>query len=293
MPSRSTRVPAVRLVARLVVRPVVALALLGAGCAPATPAPEPASDPGAVIAAGVAAGVPKLRPVVLGTLPHDTSAWTEGLEINGGSLFEGTGLPGRSRLTELDPNTGRALRSAPLPDRLYGEGITVLGTQIWQLTWKDGVALRWDRAGLTPIGRVPWSGEGWGLCHLAAPPGQDRVIASDGSDRLRVLSGADLSPLGTVAVRIAGRPVTGLNELECTAGALWANVYETDWLVRIDPASGAVTAAVDATGLLPEDQRAGVDVLNGIAHVPGTDEFLLTGKLWPLMFRVRFAAPAQ
>ncbi|MBO0849613.1 MAG: glutaminyl-peptide cyclotransferase, partial [Pseudonocardia sp.] len=268
MPSPPTRA----LVVRLVVPPVAALALLAAGCAPSSPTPEPVSDPGDVIAAGVAAGVPVLRPVVLGTLPHDTSAWTEGLEIDGGSLFESTGLPGRSRLTELDPNTGRALRSAPLPDRLYGEGITVLGTRIWQLTWQDGVALRWDRVGLTPVGRVPWTGEGWGLCHLAAPPGPDRVVASDGSDRLRLLSGADLAPLGTVGVRIAGRPVSGLNELECTAGVVWANVYQTDWLVRIDPASGAVTAVVDAAGLLSSDQRAGTDVLNGIAHVPGTDE---------------------
>jgi glutaminyl-peptide cyclotransferase len=286
MPLPSTHVPAVR----LMVPALAALALLAAGCAPAAPAPERASGPGAVIAAGVAAGVPLLRPVVLGTLPHDTSAWTEGLEIDGGSLFESTGLAGHSRLTELDPNTGRELRSTALPDRLYGEGITVLGSRIWQLTWQDGVALRWDRASLTPVGQLPWTGEGWGLCHLPAPPGPDRVIASDGSDRLRVLSGADLAPLGTVAVRIAGRPVPELNELECTAGAVWANVYQTDWLVRIDPVSGAVTAAVDATGLLPEDERAGTDVLNGIAHIPGTDEFLLTGKLWPRMFRVRFAA---
>jgi glutaminyl-peptide cyclotransferase len=118
------------------------------------------------------------------------------------------------------------------------------------------------------------------------------VVASDGSDRLRLLSGADLAPLGTLSVRIGGRPLTGLNELECTPGAVWANVYETDWLVRIDAVSGAVTAAVDATGLLPADERTdtdtGTDVLNGIAAIPGTDEFLLTGKFWPTLFRVRF-----
>lgn len=274
-----TRAPAVRL--------LVTLALLTAGCGAGKPAPslEPAVDPNAVISAGLAAGVPLLRPVVLGTLPHDTEAWTEGLEIDGGVLFESTGLPGRSRLTELDPATGAVLRSTPLPDRLYGEGVTVLGPRIWQLTWQDGVALRWDRASLTPDGRVPWTGEGWGLCHLGG-----RVLASDGSDRLRVLSGTDLAPLGDgVAVRIAGRPVFGLNELECTAEGVWANVYQTDRLVRIDPNSGEVTAVLDATGLLPDDQRAGTDVLNGIAQIPGTDEFLLTGKFWPSIFRVRFA----
>jgi len=148
------------------------------------------------------------------------------------------------------------------------------------------VALEWNPSTLTPIRRVPWAGEGWGLCHTA----DGRVIASDGSDRLRVLSGADLAPLGSVAVRTAGRPVTGLNELECTPGGVWANVYQTDWLVRIDPVSGSVTAAVDAAGLLTADRRAGTDVLNGIAAIPGTDQYLLTGKFWPDMFRVRFVS---
>ena len=253
-------------------------------CASAAPAQAAASS--AAITAGVADGVPRLRPVVLGTLAHDTSAWTEGLEIDNGTLYESTGLAGRSQLRELDPGTGRLRRASPLPDGLYGEGLTVLGDRIWQLTWQDGVALGWDRNTLTPTRRVPWTGEGWGLCHTA----DGRVIASDGSDRLRVLSGTDLAPLGSVAVRIAGRPVAGLNELECTPSGVWANVYQTDWLVRIDPGSGAVTAAVDAAGLLTADLRAGTDVLNGIAAIPGTDQFLLTGKFWPTMFRVRFVS---
>jgi glutamine cyclotransferase len=276
-------------VARALVTTIL-LATLAAGCAvpPSWSASPGSADPGSVIAAGVAAGVPRLRPVVVGTLPHDTDAWTEGLEIDGGVLYEGTGLAGKSELRQLDPSTGRLLRSTPLPEALYGEGITVLDTGIWQLTWQDGVAIGWDRAGSRAVRRVPWDGEGWGLCHTE----DGRVIASDGTDQLRVRSGTDLAPLGTVSVRIAGRPVSALNELECVPGAVWANVYQTDWLVRIDLATGAVTAAVDATGLLPGDQRAGragADVLNGIAAVPGTDEFLFTGKLWPTLFRVRLA----
>jgi glutaminyl-peptide cyclotransferase len=242
------------------------------------------------VLAGLAAGVPRLRPVVLGTLPHDTHAWTEGLEIDGDTLYESTGLPGRSQLRRVDPATGRVRDAVPLPDGLYGEGLTVLGGRIWQLTYRDGVALGWDLDGRAPARRLPWSGEGWGLCHAA----DGRVLASDGGPDLRVLDGADLTTLGTLAVRIAGRPLPGLNELECTPGAVWANVYPTDWLVRIDPADGAVTAVVDAAGLLPPDQRAAVGgtaagaVLNGIAAIPGTDQFLLTGKLWPTLFRVRF-----
>ena len=253
------------------------------GCLPT--GSDEAAERVAAITAGVAAGVPRLHPEVLGTLPHDPTAWTEGLELDGGVLYESTGLVGRSQLRELDPDTGRLRGARPLPADLYGEGITVLGPRIWQLTYRDGVALGWD-AGPAPVRRLPWTGEGWGLCHT----GDGRVVASDGTDRLRLLSGTDLAPLGTLPVRIAGRPLTGLNELECTPDGVWANVYETGWLVRIDPVSGAVISAVDATGLLPADQRAGTDVLNGIASIPGTDEFLLTGKFWPTLFRVRFVS---
>jgi glutaminyl-peptide cyclotransferase len=271
----------------LVTRALVAVllaALVGTaltGCLPT--GSDEAAERVAAITAGLADGVPRLRPEVLGTLPHDRTAWTEGLELDGGVLYETTGLVGHSQLRELDPDTGSLRRARPLPDDLYGEGLTVLGPRIWQLTWRDGVALEWG-PGPAPVARRPWTGEGWGLCHTT----DGRVVASDGTDRLRLLSGADLTPLGALSVRIAGRELTGLNELECTPGAVWANVYETDWLVRIDPASGAVTAAVDATGLLPAGQRAGTDVLNGIAAIPGTDEFLLTGKFWPTLFRVRF-----
>ncbi|HEX4246996.1 MAG TPA: glutaminyl-peptide cyclotransferase [Pseudonocardia sp.] len=267
----------------LVTRALVTVLLTGAltGCLPT--GSDDAGAPVAAITAGLAGGVPRLHPEILGTLPHDSTAWTEGLELDDGVLYESTGLVGHSELRELDPATGVLRRARPLPADLYGEGVTVLGPRIWQLTYRDGVALEWG-SGPAPIRRVPWTGEGWGLCHT----GDGRVVASDGTDRLRILSGTDLAPLSTVSVRIGGRPLTGLNELECTPDGVWANVYETDWLVRIDPVSGAVTAAVDATGLLPADQRAGTDVLNGIAALPGTDEFLLTGKFWPTLFRVRF-----
>jgi glutaminyl-peptide cyclotransferase len=266
-----------------------AAAVASAGCAPDAADP-PLTRAQAPVLAGIAAGVPQLRPVVLGTLPHDRGAWTEGLEIDGDTLYESTGLAGRSRLRRLDPATGAQRAADPLPDGLYGEGLTVLGDRIWQLTYRDGVALGWDTGGRAPVRRTPWSGEGWGLCHTA----DGRVLASDGSSELRVLAGIDLTRLGTLAVRIAGRPLPGLNELECTPGAVWANVYPTDWLARIDPGDGRVTAVVDASGLLPPDQRSATGgtaagaVLNGIAAIPGTDEFLLTGKLWPTLYRVRF-----
>ncbi|GAA4713228.1 glutaminyl-peptide cyclotransferase [Pseudonocardia yuanmonensis] len=244
-------------------------------CAAAAPpaAPGPADAP---------------RPVVVGEEPHDPAAFTQGLELSPddpGTLYEGTGLAGRSQLRELEAATGAVRRAVPLPGDLFGEGITVVGPSIWQLTWQDGVALEWDRATFTLRRQVPLAGEGWGLC---AEPG--RLVRSDGTDRLRFHDPATFAETGSVAVTLDGAPVPQLNELECVDGAVWANVWRTDRLVRIDPATGAVTAVVDASGLLDPARRADTDVLNGIAHLSG-DEYLLTGKLWPAAFRVRLPVP--
>jgi glutamine cyclotransferase len=237
--------------------------------------------------------VPVLHPQVLAEIPHDTSAFTEGFEIDDGVLYESTGLEGRSQLRELDPQTGTVKRSVPLPGQLFGEGVTVVGDRIWQLTWRDGVVLEWDRATLTLRRQVALDGEGWGLCHddggSAGTHGM-RLVRSDGTARLRFQDPATFAEQGSVTVTLDGTPLTQLNELECVGGQVWANVWQTDRIVRIDPADGHVTAVVDAAGLLDPARRAGADVLNGIAAVPGTDEFLLTGKLWPATFRVRFTS---
>ncbi len=236
-----------------------------------------------------------LRPLVLAEVPHDPGAFTQGLEFGGGGtdgtvLYEGTGLAGGSQLRELDPGTGAVRRAVPLPGQLFGEGITVVGDRIWQLTWRDGVALEWDRATLTLRRQVPLVGEGWGLCLDGAGSPGARLVRSDGTDRLRFHDPDGFAERGSVAVTLAGTPVTALNELECVDGQVWANVWQTDRIVRIDPADGRVTAVVDAAGLLDAERRAEADVLNGVAAVPGTDEFLVTGKLWPSTFRVRFTA---
>ncbi len=255
---------------------VVAGALAGCAAAPAAPVPT------AVTATPSA--VPTLRPEVLAELPHDPAAFTQGFEIDDGVLYEGTGLEGRSQLRELDPGTGAVRRSVPLPGQLFGEGVTVVGATIWQLTWRDGVALEWDRATLALRREVPIEGEGWGLCDDGG-----RLVRSDGTDRLRFHDPVTFAERDSVAATLDGAPVTRLNELECVGGQVWANVWQTDRIVRIDPASGQVTAVVDAAGLLDPARRAGADVLNGIAAVPGDGgEFLVTGKLWPVTFRVRF-----
>ena len=228
--------------------------------------------------------VSRLRTQVLAEQPHDPRAFTEGLELAGDVLYEGTGLAGHSQLRELDPATGKVRRAADLPDGMFGEGVTVVGPRLWQLTYQDGYALEWDRAGLTVQRRVPITGEGWGLCFDGT-----RLVRTDGTARLRFHDPTTFAETGSVPVTLDGRPLPEINELECAGGRVWANVWRTERIVAIDPADGHVTAVVDASGLLPAGQRDGVDVLNGIAQLaPG--EFLLTGKYWPTSFRVRFVA---
>ena len=235
------------------------------------------------ITGDAAQSIPVLRPEVLAEVPHDPSAFTQGLELHEGTLYEGTGLEGESQLRVLDPATGEVLRAEPLPGQLFGEGIAVAGDRIWQLTWQDGVVLEWDRATLALRRQLPLEGEGWGMCNDGT-----RLVRSDGTDRLRFHDPVTFAETGSVTVTIDGEPVTQLNELECVDGQVWANVWPSDVLVRIDPASGRVTAAVDAAGLVDPEQRANADaVLNGIAAL-GNDEYLLSGKLWPVSFRVRF-----
>jgi glutaminyl-peptide cyclotransferase len=229
--------------------------------------------------------VPEVRPQVLASLPHDTTSFTEGLQRDGTTLWEGTGLAGMSELRELDPDTGALVRSAPLPGKLWGEGIAVTGDTIWQLTYQDGVALRWDKATLKVKKQVALTGEGWGLCYDG-----NRLVQSDGSATLRFRNPATFAQTGALTVTLDGKPVPQLNELECAGGQVWANVWPTTQLVRINPASGRVTAKVDGGGLLTPEQAQGTDVMNGITWLGG-DEYLVTGKYWPVMLRVRIVVP--
>ena len=170
---------------------------------------------------------------MLATLPHDTTSFTEGLQRDGTTLWEGTGLAGLSELRELDPTTGAVVRSAPLPGKLWGEGIAVTGDTIWQLTYQDGVALQWDKATLKVKKQVALTGEGWGLCYDG-----NRLVQSDGSATLRFRNPTTFAQTGALTVTLDGKPVPQLNELECVGGQVWANVWPTTQIVRINPASG-------------------------------------------------------
>ncbi len=239
----------------------LATLLVGAGCSPAN-----ADD---------------LRLEILGTRPHDVTAYTQGLEIVGAVLYEGTGNVGQSRLRTIDLHTGRVLAHADLDPDFFGEGITVVGPNVWQITWQNQVAVERDAVTLTERRRVRYDGEGWGVC---AQP--DRLVMSDGSNRLTFRDRTTFASTGSVQVDTDAR----FNELECTRdGSVWANAWPTDTIVRIDPNRGTVTGRVDAAELRKRiPGTAAVEVLNGIAQIPGTDRFLITGKYWPLMFEVRF-----
>ncbi len=233
----------------------------------------------------------RLVPQVVSRVAHDPDAFTEGLVLHDGRLYESTGREGHSTVREVDPATGRAVQERRLADRYFGEGLAVgPDDTLVQLTWKDGVAFVWDRPELQAAGRHRYEGEGWGLTTLD----DGTFVMSDGSDRLTERDPRDFHVVATWQVARADGPVDELNELEWDGTHLWANRWQTDEIVRIDPRCHRVDGVVDASSLTaaarlaPGAGAGGIDVLNGIAHVPGTDRFLVTGKLWPVMFDVRF-----
>jgi FkbM family methyltransferase len=233
-------------------------------------------------------GIRKLKVEVLATYPHDTGAYTQGLVLHEGVLYESSGGYGRSEMRIVALETGEVSHRVPLPESAFAEGVTIVGDRLWQLTWKEGLAFRRDRATLAELDRVRYSGEGWGLCH---EPEHGRLVMSNGSPELTLRDPDTFEPTGVLMVTREGTPVWNINELECVGGKVWANVWHADEILCIDLESGAVQAVVDAAGLVPDSERINANaVLNGIAAVPDTDTFLITGKRWPRVFQVRFVS---
>jgi glutamine cyclotransferase len=268
---------------RLLLRLLLVLAGVGAAAGAAA---ANAGNAEAVAADGGAPAVEFLQPVVLASFPHDPLAFTQGLLLYGDRLFESTGLNGESSLREVELATGEVLRQVNLAERYFGEGLARVGQQLIQLTWQNGVALVYDLEDFRFRGVHQYQGEGWGRC-LAG----EQLVMSDGSATLTFRDPADFRALGTLQVTLDGQPVTNLNELECVAGKIYANVWLSDMIVRIDAATGSVNAVIDASQLLDAEQKAALApgaVLNGIAYDQEADAFLVTGKLWPVIFLVRF-----
>ena len=227
--------------------------------------------------------VRSLRVDVLRELSHERDAYIQGLVWWNGRLFESTGQPGESTLRRLDPQTGRVEQRIDVPDQYFGEGLALVDRRLIMLTWTSQRAFTYDRDSFELGETFLYQGEGWGLCYDG-----DRLVMSDGSDRLTFRDPDTFEPIGEQLVRLRGQPLRKLNELECVDGAVYANVWEEDFLVRIDPETGRVTDYIDAAGLLRGADRIGAEVLNGIAYNPTADTFYITGKWWPKMFEVRF-----
>ncbi len=222
---------------------------------------------------------------VLRRLPHPGQGFTQGLITDGTAVWESTGLYGESALLRYQFGAGRPERSAPLPPLLFGEGICRAGDVLWQLTWQERVAMRWDPVSLALLETVPYNREGWGICTVG-----EQVLTSDGSSELVWRDPRDLRPLGLLRVRCAGQRVSRLNDLAWSAGRVWANVAGRDCLAGIDPATGEVTDVVDARAAREQHWGDPQAIMNGIAALPAAGEFLLTGKRWRRIRQVRLAA---
>jgi glutamine cyclotransferase len=218
---------------------------------------------------------------VIQEYPHDAAAFTQGLVFTDGVLYEGTGWYGASSLRRVELETGTVLQIHDLPSQYFGEGITVWGDQINQLTWKAGIAFVYDKTSFGQEGTFSYATEGWGITHDGT-----RLIMSDGTATLYFRDPASFDLIGQVQVHDVQGPVLKLNELEYIQGWVFANVWLTDRIVIIDPQTGWVAGSIDLTGLLSPEDSQGADVLNGIAYDVVGDRLFVTGKWWPKLFEI-------
>ena len=224
---------------------------------------------------------------VVNTFPHDRSSFTQGLVYDTGFLYEGTGIEGKSALQRVDLATGEILQTRRLEDRFFGEGITIMGDKVIQLTWVSKVGFVYDRESFDPVGEFEYPTQGWGITHDGK-----QLIMSDGTATLYFLDPVTFGGIGQIEVRDKRGPVARLNELEYIRGEIFANVWQTDRIARIAPRTGRVVGWIDLEGLLTEeDRRETIDVLNGIAYDAEGDRLFVTGKLWPKLFEIKLVPP--
>ena len=221
---------------------------------------------------------------VVHVFPHDPAAFTEGLFYLNGFLYESTGLEGRSSIRKVRLQTGEVLERHEIPGQYFGEGIVNWGSRLIELTWQSHVGFVYDLKTFKPLKDFHYEGEGWALTQDGT-----QIFMSDGTSTLRILNPNTLLPAGMLPVTLDGKPVERLNELEWVKGEIFANVWQTNWILRIDPRDGHVVGIVDMRALLPaEDTVAGkTDVLNGIAYDAQRDRLFVTGKNWPKLFEIR------
>jgi glutamine cyclotransferase len=237
-----------------------------------------------LLASSFWAAPPEYHVKVVRTYPHDRAAFSQGFEYHDGKLYEGTGLEGRSSVRIEDLESGKIDRRIDIASSFFGEGITVLGGRIVELTWVSHVGFIYEAADLHRTGEFRYEGEGWGLANDGR-----QIFFSDGTSTIRVLDPDSLQEVRRITVHEGGKQIVMLNELEYIRGEIWANVWQTDRIVRFSPIDGKVLGWVDASGLLTDADSKGqpVDVLNGIAYDAVKDRIFLTGKLWPKIFEIK------
>jgi glutamine cyclotransferase len=229
--------------------------------------------------------IPTYRYKIVNTYPHDPQAFTQGLEFHDGYLYEGTGLKGKSSLRRVELRTGRVVQIHRLPSEYFGEGITILGDKIYQLTWQNGVCFVYDKRTFRQITQFRYDGEGWGLTNDGK-----HLIMSDGSEVITFRDPDTFAEVRKITVRAQGKPVKNLNELEYIEGEIWANIWYSDIIARIDPSTGIVKAWVDMEGL-PVPNRDIEAVLNGIAYDRQNKRIFVTGKNWSKLFEIELVPP--
>ncbi len=220
---------------------------------------------------------------IVNTYPHDASAFTQGLMYDDGFLYEGTGRYGYSTLRKVNLETGKVIQLYTLPEKYFGEGITIHGNRIIQLTLDSKTGFIYDKETFNLLKNFEYATEGWGITHDGK-----NLIMSDGSATLYFLDSETFKEVSRIVVRDGKAPVTKLNELEYVKGEIFANIWKSNRIIRIDPETGKVIGWIDLTGILsPDDHKEPVDVLNGIAYDAANDRLFVTGKLWPVLFEIK------
>jgi glutamine cyclotransferase len=220
---------------------------------------------------------------VIKAYPHDREAFTQGLVYDKGVFFEGTGQNTGSSLREVELETGRVIRQHNLDDSLFGEGITLYHDRIYQVTWENKVGFVYEKSTFNLINKIYYSTQGWGLTTL-----EDKIVMSDGTNILYFFEPEMFTVVSRIEVYDNEKKVDQLNELEFVNGEIWANIWMTDLIARIDPVSGKVLSYVDLKGILPASERnTDTDVLNGIAYDPATQRIFVTGKRWPKLYEIK------
>ena len=230
---------------------------------------------------------------VVATYPHDPKAFTQGLVFHNGFLYEGTGgKPARgddfsSSLRKVDLHSGKVIQKYDVPPTFFGEGITIMGDKVYQITWQEGTGFIYNLDDFKLLREVKYSGDGWGLTNDGT-----NLIMSDGTHVIRFINPEDFTTQRTITVTDEkGRPLMELNELEFVKGEIWANVWQTGWIVRIDPATGKLLGRIDLKDIADDVAKKNrtADVLNGIAHDPATERIFITGKNWPNLYEIKVA----